>query len=215
MKDRKKARIYPAVLALVSASLLCAFLFGGCDCKDYHEYQENSRKAETMYSSMAARESQKTDESEKEASAADVQEETTAAAAAVSPDEIRIESAEYTGEGTGGSAVYEFKVISPAELVKKGWSLGDVWAKIGNKKPTFDDWDGINTYPPGEGKEEELADGSKRITWRTAVYFPEDKPQPEEGQEVTLGVNAAGQDSDGNWSEGEIAGTVTVKWGTK
>ena len=215
MKNRKKTRIFPALVLLIAVSLLCAFLFGGCNCSDYDEYLEDSRKAETMLSSIAERESQKTDESEKEASAADVQEETTTAAAAVSPDEIQIESAEYTGEGTGGAAVYEFKVIIPAELVKKGWSLGDVWAKIGNKKPTFDDWDGINTYPPGEGKEEELADGSKRITWRTAVYFPEDKPQPEEGQEVTLGVNAAGQDADGNWSEGEITGTITVKWGKK
>ncbi|MBQ7706451.1 MAG: hypothetical protein IJT72_01575 [Lachnospiraceae bacterium] len=119
-----------------------------------------------------------------------------------------LESVEYTGEGTGGDAVYEFNVLLSPELVKKGWSLGDVWAKI-KGTPTFDDWDGINTYD-NSAEEEDLPDGGKRIKWRTSIYFPNGAPQ--EGDEVTIGVNPAGQDENGNWTEGEIGSTVDISW---
>ena len=35
---------------------------------------------------------------------------------------------------------------------------------------------------------------------------------PNAGDPVTLGVNAAGQDENGEWTETEITGTLQVKW---
>ena len=135
----------------------------------------------------------------------------------VYPEDIHLESAEYTGEGTGKDAVYEIVAVLSAAAVARGWNLGDVWARVGDV-PTFGAWDGINTYEPGRGTEIHLPSGGVRVTWRTKLYFPqaeEGSLELPEGTEVTIGVNAAGQDENGQWAEGPITNTLTVKWAKK
>ncbi len=209
-------------LKKIVLSLSLVFVFGGtllftigCDSKSCNCNDNDSKTAATTEAVTTAA----TTEAVTEGGVVEDTEATTEATTEADSSEssyddngMRIESVEYTGEGTGGDAVYQLKVLISPELVKKGWSLGDVWAKIGGK-PTMEDWDGINTYD-GSATEEDLPDGGKRIIWRTSIYFPNGAPQ--EGDEVTIGVNPAGQDENGNWSEGEIgSANVVVKWMAK
>ena len=125
-----------------------------------------------------------------------------------SGENVKIESATYVG-GEGGDAMYEIVMVVSPELVKKGFNVGDVFATLSGA-PTLNNWDGISTYDPSMGKEEDLPDGGKRVTWKTSIYFPEKAPN--KGDPVTIGVNAAGQDENGEWSETEVTGTIQVKW---
>ena len=125
------------------------------------------------------------------------------------PEEIHLEGIEYTGEGEGADAKYKITVVLSPDAVKKGRNLGDIWAKVGGGQLTMDSWDGINTYDES-GNEEDLPNGGKRVTWTTAIYFTGNAPK--KGDEVVIGANAAGQDENGNWSEGEITNTQTIKW---
>ena len=198
----------------ITLSLALVFVFGsalvlstGCNCNKEDEEDEIESKttveteAEKTTTEAATTEGATTEAATEAAVDGDTY-----------PEDIHIEKAEYTGEGSGADAVYEVTVVLSPEMVKKGWNLGDLWAKIGGI-PTMDDWDAINTYESSIGKEEDLPNGGKRVTWRTSLYFPNGAPK--DGDEVTIGANAAGQDENGNWSEGEIAHTVTVKWATK
>ncbi len=129
------------------------------------------------------------------------------------PEDCHLESVEYTGEGEGADAAYNITAVISPEAAKKGYSLGDVWAKI-NGTPTLDDWDGINTYDQS-GEEITLPNGAKRITWKNCrIYFPGEGGQgvPKKGDEVTIGTNAAGQDASGQWQEGPVTNTITIKW---
>ena len=149
-------------------------------------------------------------EAKEETGAAETPKEENSAEASESPsgESVKIESATYVG-GEGGDAMYEIVMVVSPELVKKGFNVGDVFATLSGA-PTLNNWDGIMTYDPSMGKEEDLPDGGKRITWKTSLYFTGSAPNA--GDPVTLGVNAAGQDENGEWSETEITGTLQVKW---
>ena len=125
-----------------------------------------------------------------------------------SGESVKIESATYVG-GEGGDAMYEIVMVVSPELVKKGFNVGDVFATLSGA-PTLDKWDGIMTYDPSMGKEEDLPDGGKRVTWKTSIYFTGSAPNA--GDPVTLGVNAAGQDENGEWIETDVNGIFKLKW---
>ena len=125
-----------------------------------------------------------------------------------SGESVKIESVTYVG-GEGGDAMYEIVMVVSPELVKKGFNVGDVFATLSGA-PTLNNWDGIMTYDPSMGKEEDLPDGGKRVTWKTSIYFTGSAPNA--GDPVTLGVNAAGQDENGEWIETDVNGIFKLKW---
>ena len=130
---------------------------------------------------------------------------------AVIEGDIQLLSATYV-EGEGADAVYEFEMAVSPTAVANGQNLGDVFVKVGETSPTLDDWEGINTYDSSMGEETPREDGGLNLKWKTSVYFPDKAPT--NGQKVTIGVNVAGQDEDGNWSESEMQSTATIDWGS-
>ena len=202
-------------LLIILALLLCLFCFlsiAGCYNEEEEEDVPNGTKAPSSTAGPSSSADPSSAEPSSSADPSDGSDKESGSKDGNYPEEIHLESAKYI-EGTGTEATYEFVAVLSPEAVKKGLDLGDVWARAGGI-PTPDKWDGIMTYD-GSGVEVSLENGGKRVTWRTKIYFV----KPEEGEldlkqgtEVTVGVNAAGQDADGKWSEGPITNTITIKW---
>jgi hypothetical protein len=206
-KFMKKTAISLALVVLFGSAML---VMTGCDIFNCKGREED----EKILMSLGGQPGESTmlDDEAKEVTgtAETTLEEENSAEASESPsgENVKIESATYVG-GEGGDAMYEIVMVVSPELVKKGFTVGDVFATLSGA-PTLDKWDGIMTYDPSMGKEEDLPDGGKRITWKTSIYFTGSAPNA--GDPVTLGVNAAGQDENGEWTETEVTGTLQVKW---
>jgi hypothetical protein len=206
-KFMKKTAISLALVVLFGSAML---VMTGCDIFNCKGREED----EKILMSLGGQPGESTmlDDEAKEVTgtAETTLEEENSAEASESPsgESVKIESATYVG-GEGGDAMYEIVMVVSPELVKKGFTVGDVFATLSGA-PTLDKWDGIMTYDPSMGKEEDLPDGGKRITWKTSIYFTGSVPNA--GDTVTLGVNAAGQDENGEWTETEVTGTLQVKW---
>ena len=103
--------------------------------------------------------------------------------------------------------------LSP-DTVASGLNIGDLWAVVGDGPVTMDNAIMIQTFDPATmGTVEELSNGGRLVTWETELYLMDGSVST--GDKVTVGVNLAGQDKNGQWIEEDISPyQLTVDWGS-